>query len=457
MCKKIYINYIIGLAVILLFSLLIAITTKTGIFLLGIMIVFSVFFVLGSTTVSLYYFTIITVFQNIILVVFAPYLNSTETVGIILTKEMVVYIVATVYFVQNRLIGLKKKDLLFICFVVLVATNVLISNSIKIGLAALRQIALIFFCYYYGKSIKSNPENSLKRYFDFILFCCVLVGIFGLFFLSFSDNVWLKIGFDKFWENKSDGQKAYSFVNFYTYDLGIRLKRIVSVFVEPLSCAHFLGIGFVTVFLTHKKSCALKILILVCLVMVLSKSSLVLLLSVIFVLIYSKIKDKTLSKMFVSACVIGGFIILFILTNYSSGLTQNTAIGNHFNAFLYGMKNATLLGKGLGTTGYNASIMGLSDYDSGYNESFFSLCIGQLGLLGTSLIYIFLATCIYDNYTIYKATKNRYVLISVVLLLAVTIESLFSASSISMLGTGLYFVIAGLCSNISDQETYDLQ
>ena len=438
-------------------SFLVVSLTQIGTFLFGIIVVFSIYFILTPSTESIYYFILFTVFQNIILVIFAPYLNSTETVGIILAKEMVVYIVGMVYFVQNRIKEIKKKDMFFVLFVILVAFNIVKSNSIKIGLVALRQIALIFFCYYYGKSIKLNSKQNLKKLLDFILICCVLVCIFGLFFYSFTDEVWIKIGYDKFWQNKSNGQKAYNFINFYTYDLGVRLKRIVSVFAEPLACAHFLGIGLVTVFFLNVKSYAVKILIMVCLVMALSKSSLVLIACAATVLIYSKIKDKTIRNIFISSCIACGVIILFILINYSSGLTQNTSIGNHFNAFLYGMKNATLLGKGLGTTGYNASIMGLSDYDSGYNESFFSLCIGQLGLLGTSLIYFFLATCIYDNYKIYKATQNRYVLISVVLLIAVTIESLFSASSISMLGTGLYFVIAGLCSNISDQETYELQ
>lgn len=56
-----------------------------------------------------------------------------------------------------------------------------------------------------------------------------------------------------------------------------------------------------------------------------------------------------------------------------------------------------------------------------------------------------------NNFKIYQKSKNKYVLVSVILLFEVMIESLFSASSISMLGSGLYFVLAGMCSNLSDQ------
>lgn len=146
--------------------------------------------------------------------------------------------------------------------------------------------------------------------------------------------------------------------------------------------------------------------------------------------------------------MLSGIILLSKLSDYSSGLTQATSAGNHFNAFIYGIENATLLGKGLGTIGYNASIMGLDRYDTGYNESFFALCIGQLGIVGTILIYFFMFSCIFSNYMLYKQTKSKYVFISVILLFAIFIESLFSASSISMLGTGLYFILSGLCNNI---------
>jgi len=345
--------------------------------------------------------------------------------------------------------NMNKRDYLFVAFCIVAVLNLISADSLGFAIVSLRQIMVIFMCYYFGKAIRIKNENSIKIVFDNILFYCFLVCILGILLYFFSDEIWVKMGFAEYWKNKTGGNTKYNFVNFYTYDLGVKLKRMVSIFADPLAYAHFIGIGFLTLFFAYKeKYLFFKIIIIISLIMVISKGSVVLLISAVFVLNYSKIKSKYGRNLFIVICILFGLILLSKLSDYSSGLTQATSAGNHFNAFMYGIENATLFGKGLGTTGYNASIMGLDEYDTGYNESFFALCIGQIGVVGTTLIYLFIFSCIFSNYISYKQTNNKYIFISVILLFAIFIESLFSASSISMLGTGLYFILAGLCNNI---------
>lgn len=400
------------------------------------------------------YFVICTVFQNIILVLTASSISSTETTLVIVMKELLVYSAVVVYFISGRIFKLEKRDYIFISFSIILLLNLMQASSIRLAIVAMRQIMVVFSCFYFGKLIKLGKENNIEKIFNILLFYGVIVGILGIILYFCSDKVWLDMGFAEYWLNKTGGNTTYSFRNFYTFDLGTKLKRLVSTFAEPLSCSHFLGIGFVTAFLVGKrKNFVLKVFFTIVMMMGISKSSIVLVLSVILVLNYSKIKKSSSRVAFVIGCLLVGGAAMNVLSDYSSGLTQATSIGNHFNAFIYGIQNASFFGNGLGTTGYNASIMGLTEFDAGYNESFFALCIGQVGAVGTVLFYMFLISCFWTNFKTYKKTGNSYVLVSSVLMLELLIETLFSASSVSMLGTGLYCVLSGISSNIHANAT----
>lgn len=177
-----------------------------------------------------------------------------------------------------------------------------------------------------------------------------------------------------------------------------------------------------------------------------------LIVSTILILNYSKINLRYLRYLFLITCIIFGLVAINILSIKVSSLSQSTSISNHFNAFIYGLTNATLLGNGLGTTGYNALIMGLENYDSNYNESFFALSIAQIGIVGVITIYGFLFICIKHNYKLYRITNNKYILVILILSIDLFLESFFSASSISMLGTGLYCVLNGISYSFYKEE-----
>lgn len=441
--------FIITLCIIVL-SILSVILFRNAIIVEIVMLVGLILFVYKRDISTLRYFIVCTIFQNFLLIIMAPYISSFETTLIIILKELLVYGCAIIYFIEDRIIKMEVKDLLFIIFTLISIFQLMRGGTVSLGITALRQIIIVFTCFYFGCSLRIK---DIEKSYSTILFYSIIVSIAGFVFFFMSDQDWLNIGYAEFWKNKTKANMSYSFVNFYTYDLGIRLKRIVSLFVDPLACSHFIGIAFLVVFFTKKKNnYVAKIILTLALIMGITKSSVVLILSAVIILNYTKIKSKILRKIFIMACLSIGVAGLFVLSGELSNLANPTSIANHFFAFIYGLRNANLLGNGLGTTGYNALIMGLDNYDSGYNESFFALTVAQVGILGVIALYSFWIICIKNNYLAYRQTQNKYVMVTLILSIDLFIESLFSASSVSMLGTGLYCVLSGITYNVYKQE-----
>ena len=435
----IYIFFILAMSVL---------TSKilgTALVIESIMLMFLFLSICKRDEFSFNFFLVCTIFQNIILVLSASDITSKETTFIIVIKELNIYICMFFYFIKKELIDLNLRSVCFILFLMLSIIQIFRGGNIKLAVIALRQIIIIFSCFYFGASLKIR---NIRRIYINIVVCSVAVGIIGIILYMFSDQKWINVGYALFWSNKTGGNSSVSFTNFYTYDFGFKLKRIVSTFVEPLSCSHFVGAGFVIAFFLIPKRYFLKIFIALVIFMGFTKSSVALFACMIGVLIYTKIKTKNGKTTFwilFTLTVMCGFSYIMMHVN---NLSQASSTSNHFSAFIYGVKNASLLGNGLGTAGYNAYMMGLKEYDSAYNESFFALCMAQVGTIGVALIYTFLGSCIINNYKIYMKDKNKYVLISLILSIDIVIESFFSASSISMLGTGLYLVLNGITFNM---------
>ena len=458
--SKTNIKYFIATVISVFVSYLFVVMTDTAVLPMGLLFAATAYYIYKRDKRSVFFFVACTVAQGITLILFAPYITSRESNGLIIIKELLVYGLAVIGFVKKRR---EREDIYFMLFCAIVAIDIIKASSLDLGIAGigisfrlaiagLRQIMVIFACYYMGKAIKVN-SNSLKAVTDFIVFMAVFVVVIGFFMYAMEDSDWLSIGYGEYWNNRTSGNVAANFINFYSWDLGFKLKRVVSTFVNPIACAHFIGMGFVIEFILNRRRFLIKSILAIGLLMCISKSSLVLIMSVIVVKYYSKIKNTYLRFIFVLICVVLGMFGLVFLSDYVGSLSQNTAIGNHFNAFLYGLRNGSLLGQGLGTVGYNAQLAGLTNYDEGFNESFLALCIAQIGIAGILFIYLFLASVAKRTFVRYSNLKSDYILISLILFISIIIESLFSASALSMLGTGIYFIYAGMIATCFDTET----
>lgn len=447
MIKKKSVNFIIGCFLLLICNYLTAFFLKSSIFLVMTLLVISIIYMFKSDPDTLEFFIIYTVLQNFTLIIFAGIMTRTETQLIILIKESLVYIYALIYFVRLKIANIKKIDVVCIIFMLYSIINLLlISPSMRSGVVGLRQILVIFACFYFGMAIKNLDEKKIDYLFNFIIKVAVIIAIIGFVIWFLPDNIWENMGYGEYWHNKY-GTTKYSYSNFYTYDFGPKLKRMVSIFADPLACSHFFGIALVILFTKYKKRFFEKTVIVLALAMGMSKATILLVVSMILVKYYTKITNKLSRYIFIMCLGGGALFCFFYLSNYTASLSQNTSIGNHFSSFLYGLQNITLFGNGYGTAGYNVKTLGTT-IDTKATESFFATCVLQCGLVGVILIYGFLLLLIFHLFKNYYKTKNNLSIIAIILIISIIVESFVSASSVSMLGTGLYFIIVGMIYNM---------
>lgn len=411
--------------------------------------ILTMYFVFRCNKNTLIYFIFATVLQNFTLVVLSRNMSGTETSLAIFIKELAVYLCAMLFIVQ-QINNSKFKNIQDIIFVFFMSYAFLISFSIaavpmSVRITSLRQFVIPFFCFYFGCSIKLKNKEDCK--IDKILvFVSVIVCILGLvIYVVGNENFWINIGYRDYIYNKLGSLKNYSIANFYTWDFGIKLKRFVSIFADPLACSHFLAMAFILLFYKYPhKYLLVKMLIALCMILCLSKAHLVIIFTTVFLHFYTRTKQQSI-KIFYKVFLVIGFFSAFIgLTLYTNNLKENTAIGNHFSSFLAGLRDITLLGHGLGSSGYNAKLAGLTSDASGTSESLAATLMFQMGIIGVIAFYAFIAVIISMCAKKYLKTKNKSIYACLVLMFSFCIESLVSASSLSMLGTGLYFVFTGL-------------
>lgn len=402
---------------------------------------------------SVYFFILCTIMQNAVLIISASNMSRMETQAIILIKELLVYTCALIYFTRFRLTQLERLDYIFIGFLIYSAFNIIVvAPSLGSAVVGFRQYLVIFLGFYFGRSIKYRSDMEITVLYRTILAISLGVIIIGFFMLPGKKNIWEDLGYGQYWYNKT-GTFEFSNVNFYTWDFGIELKRFVSIFADPLACLHFLGIPLVILYIKEGigQKIGMKILVILTLILGMSKSSIVLIFCIFMVSFYSKIKSKTYRIFFVIFMCALSLIGILYLSHYTSSLTVATSIGNHFSSFQYGLHNMSLIGQGYGSTGFNAIMMG-AEADSGYGESFLAATIGQTGLIGVLFVYMFMFVNALELLKMYRINQNKDILISLILITSLIIESFFSASAISMLGTGLYFILSGIAYNLRENR-----
>lgn len=393
---------------------------------------------------SLEFFLICTVLQNFILILCASELTKTETQLLIILKESLIYINAGIYLVRNKLLKIYFTDVFFYLFLLICFIHLFINSRMPMASAvSLRQFLIPFFCYYYGKGLRihGDVEKKITNIFISISIVVCLTGI--IFYLFDPEKLWMFLGYQKYWENKTDNLSAFSMVNFYTYDLGIRLKRFTSIFADPLAFAHFIIVGYLlTCYIYPKKLYFIKLLFLISCILCLSKFHVVLLVVCIFLKVYWGSKKRENKQICLMTAAAFTTVIFIFLIGYLYSSTTHTATGNHLTSLLEGIRSITLFGMGLGKTGWNALLYSSSNNGKYFGESFFATISSQLGCVGIIPFYFFIISLIQNS--VKKHKESRYAYISLVLLISVCIESFVSASSISMLGSGIYFILAGI-------------
>lgn len=410
---------------------------------------FGFFLLLKSDYKFLIFFTCFIFVQNILLVLCANKFTPTTNTLYSLSKEIMLYAfcLKSLFVVKDR----KAK-----CFIVIIAALYILLNVVSFfrsdaefmsKVISIRQLFLPFVCFFFGYFLEID-EKKKKRLFDLIVVLSIITAIMGFFdFFIFKDTIWSKLPFDVYQANKGAEFDLYHGVplNFYTWDFtdvfGVVVRRLVSIQADPLTTAHFLFLGFVlTSFsnLKHKK--IIKWILFLAAMLTFSKGVYIGFLVYFVLMILKRLSYKQFRNLFIIAVVVA--IALFsTAVSIISKVAPNSSIMIHIRGLLNGFVNTSLFGYGVGKAGVMVSIKTGIERLTG--ESYIGIVLAQLGIVGFLLYLVFTVCLIFRLYYFYSTYNKKDVFIPICLLLAVFLESFFSESSVGLVATGLYFVLAG--------------
>lgn len=111
---------------------------------------------------------------------------------------------------------------------------------------SVRQLLLPFICFYYGANIKYE-EHNMENITKIIVISGIVIGVFGIIeTFVIGDSIWTALPMEQYQANKGTTFTFYNGVplNYYTWDyysvVGKPLRRMVSIFVDPLMTGHYL-------------------------------------------------------------------------------------------------------------------------------------------------------------------------------------------------------------------------
>lgn len=395
---------------------------------------------------------IITFLQNFILIVFSRWFNGSTTTLFILLKELAIYYGVFVYWLAK----LCRKDFrfniidaAFVIFLLYSVVNMVINHSnISAAIASLRQFLIPYSCYYFGRYVYRN--NNQDRLISFFLKAMFVLALVSLVIDIFDPKqFWESLGFKQYQFNKT-GSTLYSTDSFYTYDFGFKLRRLTSLLADPLAYAHLIGTAILLFLAKKYRENWMELVFFGSAILCFSKFHVMLIMVLAYLIVMRNTKTGWIRGLWTICLIVAVVFGYNYLMDYTAGLSANTATGNHFSALQNGFENMSLFGGGLGTSGFNALLYGDSaatvktSIDTSTIESFFATLLSQVGLLGSVIYYIGVICIVRKLKMMFSETSDFKYYSCFVMLFAVLVESLVSASSISMLGSGISFIFAGL-------------
>ncbi|MCR5332959.1 MAG: hypothetical protein K6E11_02955 [Bacilli bacterium] len=423
---------------------------------LSIIVTYSVgFYLLFKSNFKFLIFFLCFIFvQNITLILCAEKFTETTNTIFTLSKEIMLYIfVIKNMFVKRKGWNHQLHKVLSIAFLLLLTFSFFVSDAeFYSKVLAIRQLLLPFVCFYFGYYLDLSPRQK-RSFFDLVITFGIIVCFFGLIEIFFlKDTIWVTLPIAKYQENKGVAFDLYHGVplNFYTWDYveltGKIVRRLVSTFADPLTTGHFLFICFaVTRFSNSRHKKLLSLLFFVVSLMTLSKGIYLSYIIYFIYYVFKNIKFKTFKILFF--ILLGLALIAFpIVLLIANRFFPNSSLLIHIDGFIKGVFGSSFFGAGIGKAGVMLSAK--TNIDRLTGESFIGVLTSQIGYIGFAIFALFVIYIIFIMFHRYSITKDRLVLMPIILLSAVFVENFFSESSVAIVSTGLFFILVGngVCS-----------
>lgn len=428
---------------------------------IGIYALAAVFFAIKNDWSTIVFFLAAVLLQNLIAIVFCAYVPSMYISLFSLVKEVMLYLAVIVAFVRKGRVNLSCRSnqlmlvLLAVYCVMLVKNLLSTSVGLYAAIVSLRYLLLPLLCIYVGMNLTISPRRLDTLLKTIVGFSCLLAvtALIEYFFLG--DEFWSSIGYT-YYAEAIKGNGGWTLVNgvtvnFYTWDFGPMIRRLVGITADPLATAYliFLGAAIVVTGCVRERStgkinkfwfCAL--LCGICALAVFSKAIYVLVLVLPVMIAYF---NKWFPRWFMKAAiVVGGVAAAGVLMLYLRHSETVTSAIVHITGLLKGFAAMGLTGHGLGTAGVQAAM--LAGETVAAAESFVGSMAVQVGLLGVGAFAAYLLVLFVRLIRIWNRYHSRFTLFALALLPGLVLCMMFSESSVSVMGTGIYFILMGLAA-----------
>lgn len=421
-------------------------------------------YAINNRVKMIYFFLFMVMFQNIIAIIFCKYIPPLYNTIFSIIKEVMLYIALILYTVKNGKIKINKKNqlnIIFLSIYILTLFKNLIDTpaGVSSSILSLRYMLVPILCIYVGKNIYIN-SNECKVFLRRLIAFSIILSILGLIEMYIlGDSFWVKIGYSTY-AVKMKGSYTHNLfrgvtVNFYTWDFfGKPLRRMVSITADPLATAFLVYLGALIILtggisLKNRNgklngSFVALIFLIISSILSLSKAIFVLIaLTILICAYFYKWLPKGLLRIATAI-----FLVFFAYTmkSYVSNTDVTTSSLNHITGLLNGFSTSGWLGNGLGTAG--SSVIMLTGTESDVSESYIGALFSQVGMVGGVSFIMFLLMQIGQLVKLYKIYKSQFVILALVCLIGIMVCMIFSDSAVSIMGTGIYFIIIGMAQQI---------
>lgn len=324
-------------------------------------------------------------FQNIFLVLLAPYIDKTGYNLIVLLKEVYVALTILTGISSNKRI--QKFDVYcYLCIIILLFCLIVHSRGTLMQiLVSVRQLYLPFLFYLFARQIKLSQKEFLEFVKWFIGLGILSCG-FGAIELVIGDSFWQMFHYEKYSMLKI-GRKDmingyFNSIAMYTYDLHMifhkLIKRMSSILVDPVILGQLLSLAMLFLFFVkglfkHQKVwfCIVAVSVL----LTFAKGGIVIAMiagAVLIKQIYGK--RKLGNALLIIGTILFVYAIVLSVESGTSGDDHLSGLLDHVKSFPHHP-----FGTGIGSEGNLAiNMAGLKTEKSG--ESFVGTVIGQLGI-----------------------------------------------------------------------------
>lgn len=388
------------------------------------------------------------VFQNFILILAAPYINKMVFNAFVFVKELyVILLIVKNLYLNSRLTKFQLNCIISIGFIIISGFIYGIDNYAGM-LASVRQMYLPFVFFLLG-STNYKSVTSINKTIYFFVCIMIVTAVFGWIEMALGTSFWITLGYPSFAALKgTESGLSYEGIHgaFYTWDLGIRLRRMASFLAEPVILSQLLSFALIfVIFLDNlfrtKTRRIIAILILGCaLLSSLGKGGIIIALFS-FALIVGDIWHQRglafLAKCSFIVVLIAG--IAYVVSNEANGsnLHLTGLTENLINLVYYPF------GRGIGSVGNLGYNYGGRTELLARGESFIGAVIGQLGVFAIVLYTYFYSNLIKKISIASKESLYSVGRICLWLNVGLLLTSLANNTAISFTSCFIFYIVAG--------------